>query len=96
VGSSTHLMQVPDVGSAYTLIDRGGVVALLLLGIVFLFLAFQFGWIVPGYMYKERKDGETAWKTQCQGTLEAFKELSAELRAERIAASQPNPARRSR
>jgi hypothetical protein len=95
VGSSAHLLQVPDVGSAYDLIDRGGVVALLLLGIVFLFVAFQFGWIVPGYVYKERKDGETAWKTQCQGTLEAFKELSAELRADRIAASQPT-GRRSR
>lgn len=86
-------MQVPDVSPAYDLIDRGGVVALLLMGVVFLFVAFQFGWIVPGWVYKERKEGETAWKTQCQGTLEAFKELSAELRAERIATAQ-GPARR--
>lgn len=89
-----HWLQVPDVGPTYDLIDRGGVVALLLLGIVILFVCFQFGWIVPGWVYKERKEGETAWKTQCQGTLEAFKELSAELRAERIA--QQVPARRQR
>lgn len=91
----TRLLQVPDVGPAYDLIDRGGVVALLLIGIVALFICFQLGWIVPGWVYKERKDGEIAWKTQCQGTLEAFKELSAELRAERIAtAQQVQPRRR--
>lgn len=91
-----HWLQIPDLEPTYNLIDRGGVVALLLIGIVVLFICFQLGWIVPGWVYKERKDGETAWKTQCQGTLEAFKELSAELRAERIAAAQQIPASRRR
>lgn len=87
------ILQVPDVTPAYDLIDKGGTVALLLIGIALLFVAFQLGWIVPGWVYKERKEGEQAWKTQCQGTLEAFRELSAELRAERIAQQQAPPRR---
>jgi hypothetical protein len=78
------LPQMPDLTPTYNLIDRGGVVALLLLGIVVLWLAFQLGWIVPGWLYKKQEDATTEWKTQAQDTVTAIKALTAELQQQRL------------
>jgi hypothetical protein len=79
-------MQLPDVESSWNMIDKGGVAAVLFLGFIFMFAAFQFGWVVPAYVYKKLEKGETDWKTQAQGTLEGFKSLTEEVREIRRAA----------
>lgn len=75
-----HYLQVPDLDTTWNMIDKGGVVALLFLGLIFLFLAFQFGWVVPAYVYKKCEDNGNEWKVQAKATLDGFKLLTDEVK----------------
>lgn len=79
------LLQVVETAEgAYALVDRGGLVALLLLGIIALFMAFQFGWIVPRWMFKRQEQQLEESVAITKGFIDAIKQLTEELREQRI------------
>jgi hypothetical protein len=69
-----------EVENAYNLVDKGGVVALLFLGIIFVFCAFTWGWVVPGYVYKASVENARGWEQHSNGIVEAVKSLTLEVR----------------
>lgn len=71
---------MPDAESMYTLIERGGVIAVLLLGLIGIALGFIGGLIVPGWLYKEKRTSEERAIELAKSVVESVKELAAEVR----------------
>lgn len=86
------MLQVPDVQGYYGMIDRGGVVALLFLSVVFVSAAFIFRWVVPGATHQDVVQERDALRDTLKGLSEGIKAVADEVRELR----RIEPTRRSR
>lgn len=83
LGVATYQV-VEAADSAYTLVDRGGVVATLLIGLIFLWTAIQFRWIVPGWVYTQQEKRLEGLEELTKGFVDSIKGLTEELREQRL------------
>lgn len=73
------MAQVPDISPGLTAYERGGTIGLLILALGLVTSAFMFGWVVPG------KDRD-AWKTLAESFPAALRDLTQELKENRLSA----------
>lgn len=70
----------PGTEQAYNLVDRGGALALLFLAVIFVFTAFMWGWVVPGWLYAKAEKREEDALALVKALTEGFKGLTEEVR----------------
>lgn len=77
-------MQVPDIGPTYDLIDRGGVIATLLVVIMFLVVGLIRQWIVTGPHFQDTKKDKEDLKIIVRDVTKGLDGIREELREQRL------------
>jgi uncharacterized membrane protein YciS (DUF1049 family) len=75
---------MPDVAPTYDLIDKGGVVATLLVVIAFLVIGLLRGWIVTGAHHTETKARADKAEELLKDTVTAVASIRDEMREQRL------------
>lgn len=75
---------MPDIAPTYDLIDRGGVIATLLVVIAIGTLALIRGWIVTGPHYRDVKESEEKLRGIVEGMTKGLETIRDEMREQRL------------
>lgn len=75
---------MPDITPTYSLIDKGGVIATLLVVIAFLVIGLLRGWIVTGRHHEDTKESEKELKEIVRDMTKGLEGIRDELREQRL------------